>query len=172
MAGNIRKHGPETTPQPAAQPHPLMTLRDEVDRLFENFFPTARGMVDIDPFRRLGTAFRAMGDIAPEVDVRETGDHIEIAAELPGMDEKDVSVSVKEGVLSISGEKKVERKEEKADYHLNERSYGSFTRSFRLPENVDDEHIEADFTRGVLTITVPKKAEPARNEKKIEIKGH
>lgn len=168
MAGNIRKHEPESVPQA----HPLMALREEVDRLFDNFFPTARGMMDVDPFRRIGTAFRAMGDIAPEMDVKETEAGIEISAELPGLDEKDVSVTVRDGVLSIAGEKRAERKEEKADYHLSERSYGSFTRSFRLPESVDDEHIAADFSKGVLIVSVPKKAEAVREEKKIEIKGH
>lgn len=172
MTGNIRKHGPETTPQTVAHAHPLMSLRDEVDRLFDNFFPTARGMVDIDPFRRVGSAFRAMGDMAPDVEVKETDERIEISAELPGMDEKDVSVTFRDGVLSIAGEKKAERKEEKADYHLSERTYGSFVRSFRLPDNVDDEHIDADFSKGVLTVAIPKKGEPAPSEKKIEIKGH
>lgn len=171
MAGNIQRQTPETG-QPPTRTHPLMTLRDEVDRLFENFFPATRGMFELDPFRRIGGAFRALGDIAPEVDVKETEDRIEITAELPGMDENDVNVSLREGVLSITGEKKVERKEEKADYHLSERSYGSFTRAFRLPDSIDAEHIGADFSKGVLTVTVPKRAEVKSQEKKIEVKTH
>lgn len=171
MAGNIRKHEAEPS-TPATQAHPLVALRDEVDRLFDSFLPIARGVVGMDSFRRLGGAFRALGDIAPEVDLKETDDGIEICAELPGMDEKDVSITVRGGVLSISGEKRAERKEEKADYHLSERSFGAFTRTFRLPEDVDDERIEADFSKGVLTVTVPKKAEAVRPEKKVEIKGH
>ncbi|MGE5545755.1 MAG: Hsp20/alpha crystallin family protein [Solirubrobacterales bacterium] len=173
MTGKTQRNEPETATPPAVRTgHPLMTLRDEVDRLFDNFFPMARGMFEVDPFRRVGAAFRSMGDIAPEVDVREMGDRIEIAAELPGVDENDVSVTVKDGVLSISGEKKSERKEEKTDYHLTERSYGSFVRSFRLPETCDDEHIAADFSKGVLTVTIPKRELPESGEKKIEIKGH
>lgn len=171
MAGNIQKTTPETG-QPVARSHPLMTLRDEVDRLFENFFPTAHGMFELDPFRRVGAAFRTMGDIAPEVDVKETGDRFEITAELPGLDEKDVDVTIRDGILAISGEKKAERKEEKADYHLTERSYGSFTRAFRLPETADEEHVAADFSKGVLTVTVPKRAEAKKEEKKVEVKAH
>ncbi|MEW5728527.1 MAG: Hsp20/alpha crystallin family protein [Pseudomonadota bacterium] len=171
MAGNIQRTNPDTG-LPAARSHPLMTLRDEVDRLFESFFPTAHGMFDVDPFRRVGAAFRAMGDIAPGVDVKETDDRFEISAELPGMDEKDVNVSIRDGVLAISGEKKAERKEEKADYHLSERSYGSFTRAFRLPETADEEHVSAEFAKGVLTVTVPKRAGTKKEEKKIEVKTH
>lgn len=169
MAGNIQRNQPDK--KPVARTHPLMTLRDEVDRLFENFFPVSGSAFELDPFRRLGHAFRAAGDIVPEVDVRETDDRIEICAELPGMDEKDVEVKVRDGVLSIAGEKKAERKEEKADYHLSERSWGSFLREFRLPDAADVEGIDADFTKGVLTVTVPKKAEAHVAEKKIDIKA-
>jgi HSP20 family protein len=171
MAGNIQKTNQETG-TPVARSHPLMTLRDEVDRLFESFFPTAHGMFELDPFRRAGAAFRSLGDIAPEVDVKETGDRFEITAELPGLDEKDVEVSIRDGILAISGEKKSERKEEKADYHLSERSYGSFTRAFRLPETADEEKVEAEFSKGVLTVSVPKRPEAKRQEKKIEVKAH
>jgi len=151
-----------------------MSLRDEVDRLFDNFFPTVarRGLFDMDPFRRLGGVFRASGDLAPEVDVRETGDKFEIAAELPGMDEAEIEVKVSGGVLSIAGEKRLESKEDKADYHLSERSYGRFMRAFRLPETADEEHIAAEFAKGVLTVTVPKRQEAAKREKKIDVKMH
>lgn len=171
MAGNIQKINPEPG-TPAARSHPLMTLRDEVDRLFENFFPTARGMFELDPFRRVGAAFRSMGDISPEIDVKETDDKFEISAELPGMDDKDVDVTIRGGILAISGEKKAERRDERADYHLTERSYGSFMRAFRLPETADDEKVSADFSKGILTVTVPKRAEAKKQEKKIQVKAH
>ena len=175
MAGNVQKHSPETAAPPAPPQHPLMSLRDEVDRLFDSFFPAMigrRGLFDIDPFRRLGGWVRSGGELAPEVDVKETDERFEITAELPGMDEKDVEVTVREGLLVISGEKKMETKEERADYHLSERSYGRFLRSFRLPETADDDAISADFAKGVLTVIVPKTAEAQKQEKKIEVKPH
>ena len=129
-------------------------------------------MFDLDPLRRLGGVFRASGDLAPEVDVRETGDKFEIAAELPGMDEAAVEVKVRDGVLSIAGEKRMETKEDKADYHLSERTYGRFMRAFRLPETADEDKIVAEFAKGVLTVTVPKRQEAIRHEKKIDVKMH
>lgn len=165
----------ETEGMPASrQGHPLAALRDEVDRLFDNFFsaPFGRSMLDLDPFRRMGTAIRSWGDIAPKVDVKETEERLEITAELPGMAEEDVAVTVRDGILTITGEKKVERTEEKADYHLNERSYGAFTRAFRLPEVADEEGIAADFDKGVLTVTVPKRSRPEAQAKKIEVRKH
>lgn len=171
---NVTRQTPETTGQPVPRTHPLLGLRDEVDRLFESFLnaPMSRSLLELDPFRRLGTAFRLSGELAPEVDVKETDDRIEITAELPGLDQQDVELTVREGMLTLSGEKKVERKEEKADYHLSERHYGSFTRSFRLPEAADEEGITAEFTKGVLTIAVPKKPEAVSKAKKIDIATH
>lgn len=162
----------ETGAAPASRPsHPLMTLRDEVDRLFDNFFPSAfgRSLFDLDPWRE--RTFRSMGDITPHMDVRELADRFEVTAELPGLEEKDVTVKVLSGVLSISGEKKAERTEESGNVHLSERSYGSFVRSVRLPDNADAEGIDAEFAKGVLTVTVPKRAGGA-GEKKIEVKVH
>ncbi len=174
MAGNIQKHSPETAVPPAApQQHPLMALRDEVDRLFDSFFPTVagrRGLFDMDPFRRLGGWVRSGGGLAPEVDVKETDERYEITAELPGMDEADIEVTLREGMLTISGEKKMETKEEKADYHLTERSYGRFVRTFRLPETADEDKISAGFAKGVLSVVVPKTAAAPAHEKKIEVK--
>lgn len=175
MADNAPRQTPEAAGPPAPRAHPLVTLRDEVDRLFDTFLAApfgSRGLFDMDPFRRMGGLVRSLGDITPEVEVRETEDRYEITAELPGMDEKDVAVTYRDGVLSIAGEKKAERKDEKADYHLSERTYGRFTRSFRLPETVDAEGIDARFAQGVLTVTMPKRAEPAKAERKIEIKPH
>jgi HSP20 family protein len=176
MAGNIQKHSPETAVPPAAPTqHPLLSLRDEVDRLFDSFFPTVagrRGLFDMDPFRRLGGWVRSGGELAPEVDVKETDERFEITAELPGMDEKDVEVTLREGMLTISGEKKMETKEDKANYHLTERSYGRFVRTFRLPDTADEDGISAGFTKGVLSVIVPKTAAARAHEKKIEVKPH
>lgn len=169
MADKPTRH--ETGSTPAPRSNPLMSLRDEVDRLFDNFFPTTfgRSLLDLDPWR--GRTFRTLGDMTPQMDVRECADRYELTAELPGVEEKDVSVKVQGGVLSISGEKKAERKEDTADVHLSERSYGSFVRSMRLPDNADEEGISADYAKGVLTVTIPKRPEE-KNERKIDVKTH
>ncbi|MCR6632653.1 MAG: Hsp20/alpha crystallin family protein [Magnetospirillum sp.] len=159
-----------STPAPAAH-HPLMTLRDEVDRLFDNFFPAAfgRSLFDLDPWRE--RPFRSLGGIAPQMDVKECANHYEISVELPGMDDKDVTVKVMGGMLTISGEKKAERTEENGEMHLTERSYGAFTRSVRLPENADPDTAKADYGKGVLTVAIGKRPDGA-GEKKIEVTAH
>ena len=105
----------------------------------------------------------------PAVDIAESEKGYEIKAELPGMDEKAIEVKVTDGSLTITGEKQ-EEKEEK-DYYLQERRYGSFKRSFELPESVDPDKIEASFKKGVLTVILPKKAEAQKPAKKIEVKS-
>lgn len=130
----------------------LSSMRSEVDRLF--------GRRDAG----VTTAWY------PVVDVHETADELVLHAELPGMAPEDVDVSVENGVLTISGEKKQEfaQGEEEADYHLVERRYGRFERRFSLPRTVDAEKVDAEFSNGVLTVSLPKseKAKP----RKIEIK--
>lgn len=107
--------------------------------------------------------------VACDIDVRENDKEIVFEAELPGIEEKDVQVSVRDGVLSLKGEKKSERDEKKDTYHLVERSYGSFERSFTLPDSADQDKIAANFNKGVLRIVVPKRAEAVKAEKKIPI---
>lgn len=108
---------------------------------------------------------------AAPVDLAEKDGRFEITAEPPDREQKDIDVKVADGVITISGEKSEEKLGEKKDYHLSERRYGSFQRSFWLPENVDGERIEAAFNNGVLTITMPKSPASVKNEKKIEIKA-
>jgi HSP20 family protein len=132
-------------------------LRREMDRLWEDYF---------GPGRR---ALRPMEmEFAPAVDVKETADKIEVKAEVPGMDAKDINISVTGDVLTIKGEKKSEREEKEENYHLVERSYGSFSRSLKLPAAVNLDKIEASYDKGVLTITCPKKEEV--KPKAVEIK--
>ena len=95
----------------------------------------------------------------------------EIIAELPGMDEKNIEVKMADGVLTIKGEKREEKEEKQKDYYLQERSFGSFERSFEVPETVETDKIEASFRKGVLTLTLPKKAEAQKPAKKIEVKA-
>jgi HSP20 family protein len=103
------------------------------------------------------------------VDIAEKDKGYEITAELPGMEESDIDVKYADGVLTIKGEKKEEKEEKKKDYYLSERRYGSFQRSFQVPENVAADKIDAKFANGVLTVRLPKSAEAQKNEKKIAI---
>ena len=151
---------------------PFEGLRDEIDRLFDDF---GRGMWQ--PFRRslfpMAPSFRSQVNwpTMPAVDVVENEKAYEITAELPGMDEKNIEVKVANGFLTIKGEKQEEKEEKKKDYYLQERSFGSFERSFGLPEGVDADKIQASFKKGVLTVMLPKKPEAQKPAKKIEVKG-
>lgn len=152
---------------------PFDALRREVEQLFDDFgrnfwrLPTRRSVFDIEPSRRR----EASWEVAPAVDVAESEKAYEIAAELPGMDEKNIEVKVANGNLTIKGEKQEEKEEKKKDYYLHERHFGSFERSFEMPEGVDADKIEANFKKGVLTVTLPKKAEAQKPAKKIEVKA-
>lgn len=150
---------------------PFESLRREVDRLFDDFGngfwrSPFRGL-DLAPFRGSETSLSAV----PVVDVSETDKAYEITAELPGMDEKNVEVKVANGVLTINGEKQDEKEEKRKDYYMRERSFGSFQRSFQVPDDVEVEKIEANFKNGVLTVTLPKSPEAQKAEKKIAIKS-
>jgi HSP20 family protein len=154
---------------------PFATLRREIDRLFDDFRwpsrlwsgPSLRSGFDLEPFSRSETSF----GLAPAVDVAEKEKQYEITAELPGIDPANVELKLANGVLTLKGEKQEEKEEKDKDYYLSERRYGSFVRSFRLPEGVDAERIDARFDKGVLTVIVPKTAEAQKKEKKIEIKA-
>jgi len=150
---------------------PFESLRREVDRLFDDFdvgfWRPRRSIFDMAPFWGRETKWPA----APAVDFTDTEKAYEITAELPGIDEKNVEVKVANGVLTIKGEKQEEKEEKKKDYYLHERSYGSFERSFRVPDGVDTDKIEANFKKGVLTVTLPKKAEAQAATKKIDVKA-
>lgn len=143
-------------------------------------------IIKVDPFRGFDSMMRRMndvfeevnrggirfevGDFTPRVDIAETDSALTVHAELPGIDKKDVKITVNDGnILTIAGEKKREEKTEdkEKNYMRIERSYGSFARSFTLPDNVSTENINAAFDNGVLTITVPKK-EPAK-PKELEV---
>jgi HSP20 family protein len=166
MSENVSKLPVEKEKQvPATGWAPFESLRQEVDRLFDDFNPFGLR-------RPLARALQsAAWPVAPVVDLVEKDGQYEIIAELPGVDEKNVEVKVANGVLTIRGEKSEEKKEERKDYHLSERSYGSFQRSFRLPDNVDADKIEANFGKGLLSVTLPKAAAAVSNEKKIDIKA-
>ena len=107
---------------------------------------------------------------APAVEISEDDAAWRLTAELPGLSETDVEVVLADDVLTLRGEKKQEREESGKNFHVSERSYGSFSRSFTLPDGVDREGIGAAFAKGVLTVTLPKKPEAKVAEKRIEVK--
>lgn len=160
MATNIQVSKPTNGPQRV--PDVFNALHGEMDRLFRSFERSWPQWPSL-----LGGGTEA--DL-PSLDVHENATAITIEADLPGLDEKDVSVTLANGVLTIKGERRNEREEKNENYHLTERSFGSFSRSLRLPETIDDNKIEARFDKGVLTVVAAKKPEAVKSEKKIEVK--
>jgi len=152
---------------------PFESLRREIDRLFDDFhafdfrLPSTRSLFG----RELPSLRSADWPVAPAMDLVEKDKEYEITAELPGIDEKNVEIKLSNHTLTIKGEKKEEKEEKDKDYYLSERRYGSFQRSFQVPEGVDADKIDASFTKGVLTVKLPKTAEAQKAEKKITVKA-
>lgn len=142
---------------------PFTAMRAEMDRVFDSFL--GRGFGGLPAFSRADANL----SVGPDIDVRESEGEFVIEAELPGMDEKDVNVTISNGILTLKGEKKSEREEMKDSYHLTERSYGSFQRSFQVADSIDADKVKASFEKGVLKITMPKRPESVRSEKRIPI---
>ncbi len=141
--------------------NPLGAFRQEMDKLMEGFF----GGFDFHPFGRRSVTFM------PQVDVVDTEKEIKVSIELPGLDDKDVEVSLTRETLTIKGEKKEEKEEKGKDYYRSERSFGSFTRTIPLPVEIDAEKAEASFKKGVLTVTLPKTKQVISQTKKVAIKA-
>ena len=161
------KKAPQTA---TAVPETWHSFRSDMDRLFDRFargfgLPSLRRIADLEP------PWRSFIFSAPPIDMSEDDKAYKISAELPGLDAKDVEVSVSGDRLGLKGEKRQQQEEKNKNYYLSERTYGSFERSFELPVSVDRGKIAADFSRGVLTITMPKTAEVQKQQKKIEIKS-
>jgi HSP20 family protein len=138
----------------------LTTLQDRLNQIFgQQFWPLER----LTSFPELtGTNF------IPAVDVYEDQHSITVSAELPGVNDKDVNISLENGVLTISGERKMENEENKENFHRLERSYGRFIRTFTLPPTVDPENVKAEFDNGVLKIRLAKREEAKPKQIKIE----
>lgn len=153
-------------------PLPFGDLRHQIERVFDDFasgYPGfGRRWFDLEPARRGG---RTAPISFPAMDVAERDKEYVITAELPGMDEKNIELSVANEVLTIKGEKQEEKEEKKKDYYLSERRYGSFERSFQIPAGVDAAKIDASFQKGVLTVTLPKTEAAQKQQRKIEIKA-
>ena len=136
----------------------LEPFRKEMEKLWNRFFGES-------PLER------SMGDEwLPSADVTETDEHVVIKAELPGLEAKDIDVSISGDMLTIKGEKKKEEEKKGEHYHFSERYYGSFERSFRLPSTVQVDKVEAVFEKGVLRVTLPKTEEARKKEIKIKVK--
>jgi HSP20 family protein len=112
-----------------------------------------------------------MTSFSPRLDVSETEREFYVTAELPGMDEKDVEVSLNNSLLTLRGEKKAEKDDRRKDYYRMERSYGMFERTIPIPEGVDLDKVEASFKKGILTVSLPKSAEYQKERKRIPIKA-
>ena len=142
---------------------PMVALQSEFDRVFENFWRA----FDLPMLSGGNGGFADV--LAPRIDIRETDKSVEVTAELPGLDEGDVDISVAEGMLTIRGEKKAEREESDQGYVLRERSYGRFERMVALPEGLDLDSAKATFKNGVLTVTIPKTAETQATMRRIPV---
>jgi HSP20 family protein len=134
------------------------TLQDRMNRLFrESYGPEGRD-------ESLTTS-----QFAPPVDVYEDEHNVVLKVEVPGIDEKDIDVRVENNVLTVHGERKVEKEEKEENFRRIERQYGSFTRTFTLPSTVDAESIQADYDKGILKIVLPKKAEAKPKSIKVNV---
>jgi HSP20 family protein len=138
----------------------LGTIQSDINRLFNSFFDT--------PTRAGGAPLRRY---VPAMDLVDTGEAFLLTADLPGLSESDVSIEVRDNVLTVSGERKSEHEDRKAGYYRVERSYGSFRRSLTLPEGVDPAAVTATFDKGVLNVTVPKPEQQAPRKVTITVGG-
>ena len=147
----------------APDEHPLAELQRQMNQVFESFW----GRVD----RPLAGFDWPFGEGTPRSDVVETEEGVEVTIELPGMEQKDVEVALAGDTLTIKGEKKVERQDEKKGYYVSERSYGSVYRTIPLPPGVDTDKADASFKNGVLTVKIPHSPEARAKVKRIEVKA-
>jgi HSP20 family protein len=150
---------------------PMRSLRNQIDRLLVDFdWPDLRRAWPRRSALVPQAWFEATAAIPP-VDLIERNGGYELQAELPGLTDQQIEVKLANGMMTIKGEKSSEKVEDEDDYHLRERSYGSFQRAFRVPDNVDTDNIQATFDKGVLRVTLPKSAAAIEKERKIEVKA-
>lgn len=151
----------KSVPVKREREHPLSLLRHDMDTLFDEFF---RGF-DMNPF--FGTHAERF---TPNVDITESDKEIRVSAELPGMDEKDIDITLNHDSLTIKGEKKEEKEDKGKDYYRMERSYGTFCRTIPVPVEIETDKINAHYKKGILTIKIPKSAKAIEEKKKITVK--
>lgn len=143
--------------------HPIAALQEDMNRVFERFWNRFDR-----PFNGIGMPWEGS---SLRSDVVETDGGIEVTIELPGMDEKNVEVTLTDDTLTVKGEKNVEHQDSKKGYYLSERSFGAFQRTVALPPGVDAEKAEATYKNGVLTVKLPQSAEAKAKAKRIEVKA-
>ena len=131
----------------------------EFGDLWDNFFSLRRTGGDMENYRW-----------APRVNVEENDDAFELTAEVPGMKKEDINIDIRDRTLTIRGEKKIEEEKKDKNYHVCERCYGEFTRTFTLPDNVDIEKIDAKYDQGILMLTIPKREEAKPKEIEVTVK--
>jgi HSP20 family protein len=159
----------KAAPAETTTPDVWRSFRGEMDRMFDRFgFPSLRRMFEMEPAWRSPSSFTFS---VPAIDMSEDDKAYKISAELPGLDAKDVDVSVSGNTLVLKGEKRQEKEEKDKNYYFSERAYGSFQRAFELPVSIDRDKISADVSKGVLTITLPKTPDAQKQQKKIEVKA-
>jgi HSP20 family protein len=158
---NIVPAEKKSVPVRREEQHPFSLFRQEMNSLFDTFF---RGF-ELEPFKGRFGAF------SPSVDVKESDKDISVTAELPGLDDKDIDVSLSRDSLTIKGEKKEEKEEKGKDYYRMERSFGSFSRTIPLPAEIDVDKVKAEFKKGLLTVTLPKSEKAIKEKKKISVKA-
>jgi len=166
---------PQTTPEaktfPKKYANPFAEFRHEMDDLFDKFFHTRPAFdfrLPVTESFFVDTEFKK-GMIVPEIDIFEDKNKITLVAELPGMDEKDVELKIREGILILTGEKKWDKEWNKDEARVMECKYGKFMRTFTLPTSVNWEDVTAKFRKGVLTVVMPKTVETKWPEKSIKI---
>ena len=143
--------------------YPFITLEDDMDRFFGHLNPGffENSLFDFRPITERNHF--------PKVDVTETKSEFLISAELPGIDDKDIDITLNEGTLTLKGEKKIEKENKQGEFYSSERSYGSFQRNFKVSETIDQDKIDASFNKGVLTVKLPKTPESKKEVKNIPI---
>jgi len=158
---DIIHFGNKSLPVKREEVDPFALLRRRMDDMFEGFL---HGF-DLRPFEPRSGVF------SPSIDVVENDREISISAELPGMEEKDIDVSLSTDSLTIKGEKKEEKEDKRKGYYRMERSYGSFSRVIPLPVEIEQDKVKATFEKGVLTVTLPKTEKAIKETKKIVVKS-
>jgi len=143
----------------------FLDLRSQMNHLFDEFFEEPFGLGSFSGESNL------MGDFAPRLDISETDQDYTVSAELPGLEPEDINISLDHNALTISGEKQAEKEDKGKRYYRVERSYGSFQRSIPLPDEVDEDKIDATFKRGVLKVQIPKTQAAQRRSKHITVKA-
>ncbi|MBF0609098.1 MAG: Hsp20/alpha crystallin family protein [Candidatus Magnetobacterium sp. LHC-1] len=141
--------------------HPLLSIQRDINGLLRDFW---------SDFEVGGLFGRQWGGFEPRINVTEDDKEVKVSAELPGLDEKDIDVSLTKDSLTIKGEKKQEREEKATGYYHVERSYGAFSRTVPLPCETDQDKVEAEFKKGVLVVTLPKTPEACKEKRKVTVK--